>query len=98
MFGLIDMEIDGIISGSMPTRTGVIRSASTGKPLKAGSPAYKRQLQARKDAIAAAAKARTKAATKKPKKKAAAKKQAPAKKAAAKKVAQKAPAKRPPKK
>jgi hypothetical protein len=93
MFGLIDMEIDGIISGSMGTRTGPITNAR-GKLLTPGSPAYKKRLAERKATILSAKKKRERAAAKKPAKKAAAaKKQAPAKKAAAAK--KKAPAKRP---
>ena len=84
MFGLIDMEIDGIISGSMGTRLGVITNAK-GRPLTPGSPAYKRAKEARKTTIASAAKARAKAAAKKPKKKAAAVKSPARKKAATKK-------------
>jgi hypothetical protein len=97
MFGLIDMEIEGIISGSMPTRTGPITNAR-GKPLKQGSPAYNKRLAERKAEILSAKKKRERAAAKKPAtKKAAAKKQAPAKKTAAKKVAakKKAPTTRP---
>ena len=88
MFGLIDMEIDGIISGSMGTRLGPITNAR-GKLLTPGSPAYKRQVAARKETIASAAKARAKAAAKKPKKKAAAVKSPARKKAAVKKPAAK---------
>lgn len=88
MFGLIDMEIDGIISGSMPTRTGVITNAR-GKALTVGSPAYKKALAARKATILSNQKKRARAAAKAERpaaKKAAAKKKAPAKKKAVKKA------------
>jgi hypothetical protein len=68
MFGLIDMEIDGIISGSMGTRTGPISNAR-GKLLTPGSPAYKKRLAERKATILSNKKKRERAAAKKPAKK-----------------------------